>query len=316
MAARLTSVSVVVPVYNERESLRPLADELLATIRSLGREAEVIFVDDGSHDGSAEVLADLAAEEPEVAVVRLRRNFGKGEALAAGFREAQGDAVVTLDADLQDDPAEIPRLLDALEEGADMVSGWKRDRHDPWSKRAASRVFNSVTARVSGLPMHDLNCGLKAYRAEVVRALTLSGDLYRYIPVLAANEGFRVREVAVNHRPRAHGRSKYGIERYVRGFLDLLTIVFIGRFRQRPMHLFGGLGLLTTIAGLVISIYMAVLRFTGHGIGGRPLLLLGVLLIVVGIQLFTIGLVSELIQRNHMRSEVEEAATRVERVIR
>jgi glycosyltransferase involved in cell wall biosynthesis len=304
-----------VPVYNERESLRPLADELLPVVRGLDRDAEVILVDDGSTDGSAEVMADLAATEAEVTVVRLRRNFGKGAALMAGFAEARGEAVVTLDADLQDDPAEIPRMLEALEAGADLVSGWKRERRDPWTKRAASRVFNGVTARVSGLRLHDLNCGFKAYRAEVVRTLALTGDLYRYIPVLAANEGFRVQEIPVNHRPRRFGRSKYGLERYVRGLLDLMTIVFIGRFRQRPMHLFGGLGLVFTTVGLGISLYMAVLRLLGEGIGNRPLLLLGVLLIVVGIQLFTIGLVSELIQRNHLRSGTEEAATRVERVI-
>jgi glycosyltransferase involved in cell wall biosynthesis len=316
MAARLASVSVVIPVYDEREALRPLVDELLPQLRRLGRDVEVIFVDDGSRDGSGEVLADLASEEPEISVVRLRRNFGKGVALMAGFREAKGDAVITMDGDMQDDPAEIPRLLAGLEEGADLVTGWKRKRRDPVGKRAASRVFNGVTARMSGVPLHDLNSGLKAYRGEVVRSLALTGDLYRYIPVLAANEGFRVREIPVNHRPRRHGRSKYGLERYVRGFLDLLTILFIGRFRHRPMHLFGGLGLLVTMVGLGISVYMAVLRFTGHGIGNRPLLLLGVLGIVVGIQLFTIGLVSEMIQHNRMRTEDAEAATRVERVIR
>jgi glycosyltransferase involved in cell wall biosynthesis len=316
MAARLASVSVVIPVYDEREALRPLVDELLPQLRRLGRDVEVIFVDDGSRDGSGEVLADLASEEPEISVVRLRRNFGKDVALMAGFREAKGDAVITMDGDMQDDPAEIPRLLAGLEEGADLVTGWKRKRRDPVGKRAASRVFNGVTARMSGVPLHDLNSGLKAYRGEVVRSLALTGDLYRYIPVLAANEGFRVREIPVNHRPRRHGRSKYGLERYVRGFLDLLTILFIGRFRHRPMHLFGGLGLLVTMVGLGISVYMAVLRFTGHGIGNRPLLLLGVLGIVVGIQLFTIGLVSEMIQHNRMRTEDAEAATRVERVIR
>jgi glycosyltransferase involved in cell wall biosynthesis len=316
VGARLSSVSVVIPVYDERDSLRPLADQLLPVVRRLDRRVEVVFVDDGSRDGSAEVLADLAAAEPEVTVVRLRRNFGKGAALVAGFREATGEAVITMDADLQDDPAEIPRLLEALEEGADLVSGWKRDRRDPFGKRAASKVFNAVSTRMTGLDLHDLNCGLKAYRAEVVRSLALAGDTYRYIPVIAANAGFRVTELPVNHRPRLHGRTKYGLERYVRGLLDLLTILFIGRFRHRPMHLFGGLGLIFSTAGFVISAYMAVLRFTGHGIGGRPLLLLGALLIVVGIQLFTIGLVSEMIQRNHMRPERDEAETRVERVIR
>ncbi len=316
MAARLAFVSVVIPVYNERESVRPLAQELLVVLRDLGRRTEVLFVDDGSTDGTSEVLADLAAAEPEIAVVRLRRNFGKAAALMAGFREARGDAIVTIDGDLQDDPVEIPRLLAELEAGADLVSGWKRDRQDSWSKRAASRVFNGVTSRMSGVRLHDLNCGFKAYRAEVVRSLALTGDQYRYIPVLAANEGFRVSELPVNHRPRAFGRSKYGLERYVRGFLDLLTILFVGRFRQRPMHLFGGAGMLLIATGVVICAYLAVLWLAGEGIGDRPLLLLGVLMIVVGVQLFTIGLVSEMIQRYHLRPQDDEARSRVERVIR
>ena len=314
MGAPLSFVSVVIPVFDERESLRPLAAELLPALQALERRYEVIFVDDGSRDGSTEVLADLAAAEPEVRVVRLRRNFGKGAALMAGFREARGDAVVTLDADLQDDPAEIGRMLAVLEDGADLVSGWKENRQDPWTKRAASRVFNGVTARVSGLDLHDLNCGFKAYRAEVVRALALTGDLYRYIPVMAAAEGFRVRELSVNHRARRHGRSKYGLERYIRGFLDLLTIMFIGRFRSRPMHLFGGLGLLFCAIGVVIGAYLTALKLTGAAIGQRPLLLLSVLLIVVGIQLVTLGLISELITRNHLRRDVDEVASRVERI--
>jgi glycosyltransferase involved in cell wall biosynthesis len=314
VGAPLSFVSVVIPVFDERESLRPLAAELLPALQALERRYEVIFVDDGSRDGSTEVLADLAAAEPEVRVVRLRRNFGKGAALMAGFREARGDAVVTLDADLQDDPAEIGRMLAVLEDGADLVSGWKENRQDPWTKRAASRVFNGVTARVSGLDLHDLNCGFKAYRAEVVRALALTGDLYRYIPVMAAAEGFRVRELSVNHRARRHGRSKYGLERYIRGFLDLLTIMFIGRFRSRPMHLFGGLGLLFCAIGVVIGAYLTALKLTGAAIGQRPLLLLSVLLIVVGIQLVTLGLISELITRNHLRRDVDEVASRVERI--
>ncbi len=316
MAARLAFVSVVIPVYNERESVRPLSEELLQVLRGLGRRIEVLFIDDGSTDGTSEVLAELAAEEPEIAVVRLRRNFGKAAALMAGFREAQGDAIVTIDGDLQDDPSEIPRLLEELESGADLVSGWKRDRRDPWSRRAASAVFNGVTTRMSGLTLHDLNCGFKAYRAEVVRSLALTGDQYRYIPVLASAEGFRVSELAVNHRPRKYGRSKYGLERYLRGFLDLLTILFIGRFRQRPMHLFGGIGMVFIVVGVLISAYLSVLRLTGEAIGARPLLLLGVLLIVVGVQLFTIGLVSEMIQRYHLRPQDEEARSRVERVLR
>lgn len=309
------SVSVVVPVFNERESIGPLIDELLPVLASLEMPTEVVLVDDGSTDGTRAILEVLVEHHPSVRAVFLRRNFGKGAALMAGFREATSEVIVTIDGDLQDDPAEIPRLIAGIDEGADLVSGWKAERRDPWSKRAASKVFNAVTARVSGLALRDLNCGFKAYRREVVESLALTGDLYRYIPVLAATEGFKVQEVAVNHRPRRFGKSKYGLERYVRGLLDLVTIVFIGRFRNRPMHLFGGLGLLFALAGTAISAYMAVLRFMGQAIGTRPLLLLGVLLIVVGVQLVTIGLLSEMMQRNHLRRGVDEVASRVERVV-
>lgn len=304
-------------MHDERKSLRPLVDELLPVLDALPLErAEVILVDDGSADGSTELIRELAEEHPAVVGVELRRNFGKGVALLAGFREATGDAIVTMDGDQQDDPAEIPRLLEALAAGADLVSGWKAERRDPWSRRTASRLFNAATRRASGVRLHDLNCGLKAYRAEVVRTLPLTGDLYRFIPVLAAQEGFRVSELPVNHRPRAHGRSKYGLERYLRGFLDLLTILFVGRYGRRPMHLFGGLGLLSLMTGVLICAYLSVLRLSGEGIGTRPLLLLGVLLIVVGLQLLTIGLVTEMIQRFVLRSERDLTESRVRRTVR
>lgn len=309
-------VSVVVPVYNEHESVRPLSQELLGALRETGRDFEILFVDDGSDDGTAQELDRLADEIAEVGVVSLRRNFGKAVALMSGFREARGEVIVTIDGDLQDDPTEIPALLAELDAGSDLVSGWKRDRQDPWSRRAASKVFNGVTAKVTGSTLHDLNCGFKAYRAEVVRSLALTGDQYRYIPVLAQNEGFRVTEIPVNHRQRTFGRSKYGLERYLRGFLDLMTITFVGRYRHRPMHLFGGLGTVLMMVGVLICAYLAVLRFTGEGIGGRPLLLFGVLLIVVGVQLFTIGLVSEMLQRYHVRPQADEARSRVARVKR
>jgi glycosyltransferase involved in cell wall biosynthesis len=309
------SISVVIPVYDEQDSLEPLVEELVPVLRGLGRRWEVVFVDDGSRDRSREVLSRIVAVTPGCRLVALRRNFGKGAALMAGFRCATGDIVVTMDADLQDDPTEIPALIRTLEDGADLVSGWKAERRDPLSKRIPSRIFNGVTTRISGLELHDLNCGLKAYRSEVVRSLALSGDLYRYIPVMAAAEGFRVRELAVNHRPRRFGRSKYGWERYVRGFLDLLTIMFIGRFRWRPMHLFGGVGLLFGLVGTVISAYLAIVKLAGGSIGQRPLLILGVLLIVVGVQMFTVGLLSEMIQRNHLRRDVDEVEARIVRVV-
>jgi glycosyltransferase involved in cell wall biosynthesis len=308
-------VSVVIPVFDERDSLQALTDELLPVMHRLGTPFEVIFVDDGSRDGGDAVLAALAREHEAIRVVRLRSNFGKGAALTAGFREARGDVVITIDADLQDDPAEIPRLLAALDDGADLVSGWKQKRNDPWNKTVPSRVFNGVARRVSGVELHDLNCGFKAYRADVVRALAIPGEMYRFIPVIAASEGFRVAEVPVNHRARRHGRSKYGFERYLRGLLDLITISFVGRYRHRPMHFFGGMGLLLFLAGFAISLYLTIAKILGQAIGDRPLLILGVLLIVVGIQLFTIGLVSELIQRGRLRSEEDEAASRIERVI-
>ena len=234
-------ISVVVPVHDEERSVALLHEELAAALDPLGRPWEVVFVDDGSTDGTFAALTRLHAAHDDVRVVRLRRNFGKAAALQAGFEEAQGEVVVTIDGDLQDDPAEIPRLLAKLEEGFDLVSGWKTKRRDPLD--AADPVAASstrVTGRLSGLRLHDLNCGLKAYRAEVVRGLRIYGELHRFIPVLAHYRGFRVAELPVNHRPREHGRSRYGIERYVRGFLDLLTVTFMGRYRHRPLHLFGG----------------------------------------------------------------------------
>lgn len=308
------SLSVVIPVYNEHESLLPLWDELRAVLDGIGIPSDVVFVDDGSTDGSRGVLEELAAD-PRVTVIEQRRNFGKGAALMAGFRHASGDAVVTMDADLQDDPAEIPGMIADLEAGADLVSGWKETRRDPLSKRLPSKLFNAVTAKISGVKLHDQNCGLKAYRAAVVRNLSISGELYRYIPVMAAADGFVIKERSVNHRERRFGRSKFGFERYVRGLLDLLTIMFIGRFRWRPMHLFGGLGLVSTVLGTVTCLYLLVEKLLGHAIGDRPLLQLGVLLVVVGVQLFTFGLVSEMIQRNHMRRDIDEVDARIGRII-
>jgi dolichol-phosphate mannosyltransferase len=292
-------ISVVVPVYNEERSVALLFDELHSALQQVGQPWEAIFVDDGSSDGTFAALTRLHAAHENVVVIRLRRNFGKAAALASGFDKAQGETVITIDGDLQDDPAEIPRLLAKLEEGFDLVSGWKSRRRDPWSRRLMSRIANSVTGWVSGIRLHDMNCGFKAYRAEVVHGLRLYGELHRYIPVLAYHRGYRIAELPVNHRPREHGRSRYGPERYLRGFLDLLTVSFIGRYRHRPLHLFGGLGLVLGLVGSAILVYMAVLKVMGHAIGGRPLLLLGVLLVVVGLQFFSLGLISEMITSQH-----------------
>jgi glycosyltransferase involved in cell wall biosynthesis len=292
-------VSVVVPVHDEERTVALLFDELQSALDPLGQPWETVFVDDGSTDGSFAALTRLHDAHDNVRVVRLRRNFGKAAALAAGFANAEGDIVVTIDADLQDDPAEIPRLLAKLDEGFDLVSGWKAHRRDPITRRALSRIFNWVTGRVSGLRLHDLNCGLKAYRAEVVQGLRLYGELHRFIPVLAHYRGHRIAELPVNHRPREHGRSRYGVERYIRGFLDLLTVSFIGRYRYRPLHLFGGLGLGLGALGMAVLVYLTVLKIGGEAIGRRPLLILGVLLVVVGLQFFSLGLISELITSQH-----------------
>jgi glycosyltransferase involved in cell wall biosynthesis len=292
-------ISVVVPLYNEENSLDELYREISAALEPHGRPFEVIFVDDGSTDGSARVLSQLHDEATNVVVVHLRRNFGKAVALQAGFLEAQGDIVVTIDADLQDDPAEIPQLLAKLDDGFDLVSGWKTRRNDPWSRRVLSRLFNWTTAVVSGVHLHDVNCGLKAYRAEALRGIRLYGELHRFIPVLAAYRGFRVAEIPVNHRPRQHGRSRYGLNRYLRGLFDLVTVTFMGRYRHRPLHLFGGIGLLMGLAGFLILLYLTVIRIGGGAIGHRPLLTLGVLLIVVAFQFISLGLLSELITSQH-----------------
>jgi glycosyltransferase involved in cell wall biosynthesis len=296
-------VSVVVPLLDEEATLAALYDQVRAALDPTLDEWEIVFVDDGSTDGSYRELVRLHAAHPNVRVVRLRRNFGKAAALRAGFDVARGDVIVTMDADLQDDPAEIPRLLD---EDYDVVSGWKCDRHDPLVRRVVSRVYNGVTAFVTGVRLHDMNCGLKAYRAEVLESVRLYGERHRFVPVLAHHAGFRVTELPVNHRPRLNGRSRFGIERYLRAPFDLLTILFMGRYRYRPLHLFGGIGFGLGLAGGAILLYLTAIKVGGASIGGRPLLLLGILLVVVGIQLFSLGLVGEMLTGHHE----EKAAAR------
>ena len=310
-------LSVVIPVFNEERSVALLYEELQAALDPLDDTWEAVYVDDGSTDGSFAALTRLHSRAGNVRVVRLRRNFGKASALAAGFANARGEIVVTIDGDLQDDPAEIPRLLAKLDEGYDLVSGWKTKRRDPLTRRIPSRIFNAVAGRISGLRLHDMNCGFKAYRAEVVRGLVLYGELHRFIPVLAHDQGYRVTELAVNHRPREHGRSRYGLERYLRGFLDLLTVSFMGRYRHRPLHLFGGLGLLLGAAGFAVLAYLTVVKLMGHAIGQRPLLTLGVLLVVVGLQFFSLGLISEMITSHHEERALarEQQAAHVEEIL-
>lgn len=290
-------VSVLIPVKDEEATLATLVSEIDAAFATLPDTGyEVIFVDDGSTDTSWQVMKQLAADNPRVRALKLRRNFGKAAALAAAVDEARGERVVTMDADLQDDPAEVPRLLAELDDGADLVSGHKADRKDPLGKRIPSKFFNMMTNVMTGLKINDHNCGLKAARTEVYRRVPLYGELHRYIPALAHQTGYQVRELAVNHRAREHGKSKYGLERYVRGAIDLLTVMTITKYGRRPAHLFGGIGLLSALIGFVTLAYLTVVKlFGGEAIGDRPLLMLGILLVILGVQLISIGLIAEIV---------------------
>lgn len=289
-------VSVVVPVFNEAESIIVLHQELTKVLAQVPCEGyEFIFVDDGSRDRSFAMLEQLHAEDDHVRVIQFRRNFGKSAALAAGFRVASGDVVFTLDGDLQDNPAEIPHFLDMLDTGYDLVSGWKYPRYDPLTKTLPSSVFNFVTRAMTGVKLHDFNCGFKAYSYPVTQEIRLYGELHRYTPILAHYKGFCVGEIKVSHRPRKFGRSKYGFKRFARGFFDLLTVLFLGQYTWRPLHLFGWAGLIALVLGILVNLYLTVLWFQGRGpIGDRPLLTLGVLLITVGIQFFSFGLLTEM----------------------
>jgi glycosyltransferase involved in cell wall biosynthesis len=296
-------ISVVVPLYNERSSLELLHQELQGVLGPLG-EHEILFVDDGSTDGSREVLEGLAAADPSVVVIRFRRNFGKSAALDAAFRRVHGEVVITMDADLQDDPAEIPALIAALRQrDLDLVSGWKQKRRDPLSKRLPSRIFNWATRLVSGLPLHDFNCGLKAYRMEVVRTLRVHGELHRYIPAMAHWAGFRVGEQVVNHRPRRFGRTKFGASRFLHGFLDLLTVKFLHSYVANPLHFFGLFGFAILGIGVVLNLYLLEEWLRTHAIGQRPLLFLAVMMVIVGIQFISFGLLGEMMAREPKEGE-------------
>lgn len=288
-------LSVVVPLFNEAESLPHLYLALDAALALNPEGSELIFVDDGSTDGSFEVLKALRSKDERVKIIQLRGNRGKAAALAIGFRQAQGEIIVTLDADLQDDPKEIPRFLAKLEEGYDLVSGWKARRQDPWTRRALSAIFNRVTAFMTGLRIHDFNCGFKAYRRAVINELRLHGELHRFIPALANWRGFRVAEIEVEHHPRQYGRSKYGMERIPRGFFDLLTVIMLTHYTAKPLHLFGLLGVFLGLAGFGIIGYLSVGWFLGTWIGARPLFLIGAVLLIAGIQLVSFGLMAEMI---------------------
>jgi glycosyltransferase involved in cell wall biosynthesis len=307
MAIQDVQLSVVVPVFDEVEALPALHAELVEALEGIGRPAEVIYVDDGSRDGSSELLEKLHLERPDlVRVVGLRRNFGKSGALAAGFDAARGGLVATLDADGQDVPGELPRLLTTLEvDGYDLVCGWRRDREDRFAKRLQSRLYNAVTRRLTGLPLHDFNTGFKLFRAEVVEELPLYGEFHRFVPVLADDLGFRVGEVAVQHRSRRAGRTKYlSIGRFPKTMLDLMTVLFLTRFADRPLYLFGGAGAVLAVAGFVILTYLSILRIVfDAGIGQRPLLMLGVLAFLVGVQLVGTGFIGDVMRHSWARDQ-------------
>lgn len=292
-------LSIVIPAYNEAESLPILLEQIQVALKTHAYHcAEVIFINDGSTDATAAILDALSMETQPlpVRVIHFKHNRGKAEALTAGFAAATGDIVITMDADLQDDPNEIPKLLETLNNGNyDVVSGWKYPRKDPLEKRAFSFVFNRVTTFSTGVKLHDMNCGFKAYRAEVVKELHLYGDLHRYIPILAHQAGYRVGEVKVKHRPRRFGVSKYGFKRIPKGFFDLFTVLFLTKYLKRPLHVFGTIGGLVASLGILIGLYLTVLWIVEGGVGFRPLLMLSVLMIILGIQFFSIGLLGELV---------------------
>ncbi|MEL7834121.1 glycosyltransferase family 2 protein [Fodinibius sp. Rm-B-1B1-1] len=298
-------LSVVVPLLDEEESIQELTSQLHEVLD--GTYAyEIIFVDDGSTDQSWEKIKKVSKQNTLVSGIRLQRNYGKSSALQAGFEEAQGEFIATMDADLQDDPCEIPEMVAQLKENdLHLVSGWKKKRHDPISKTVPSRFFNKVTSLVTGIKLNDFNCGLKVYRREVIDHIYLYGELHRYIPFLAKLEGYdRIGEKVVKHHPRKYGETKFGISRFMHGFLDLLTLLFVNRYLQRPMHFFGTLGFLFLILGGAINTYLSIDKiFFGHPIGDRPLLLLGVMLMVLGAQIFSIGFLGELIQKRNEKQQ-------------
>jgi len=295
-------LSIVIPAYEEAASLPELTDRIRGALDETDWTYEVWIVDDGSSDDTWQVVQQLHGEDERVLGLRFQRNYGKSAALAVGFDSARGAYVVTMDADLQDDPAEIPGLVEKLEEGYDLVSGWKQHRQDPLTKTIPSRFFNWVTRMASGLPLHDFNCGLKAYRREVVESVDVYGELHRYIPLLARWAGYRrITEKPVQHHARKYGETKFGVKRFIKGFLDFVTVVFLTRFAVRPMHFFGALGTFTFGTGFLINLWLTIDKLVfGNPLGDRPLLLLGLLLILFGAQMFTTGLLGEMIIQPRM----------------
>ena len=304
-------ISVIIPVFNEIGSLPELMDQL-RKILHIYKKWEILFVDDGSTDGSTEFLNDLSRKDEKVTLIQFHRNYGKSAALAEGFKRTKGEYLITMDADLQDDPAEIPNLMKKLEEGFDLVSGWKKERKDPISKRFPSKIFNYVTRIMTGVKIHDFNCGLKIYRKAVIKTLDLYGGRHRYIPALAGHNKFRISEIQVNHRPRIHGVTKYGGSRLFHGFFDLISIIFMNRYTQQPLHLFGFFGLFCGLASLTVELYVIGRKiFSGHSFYEHlALMLFGAMLFILGLWFFSIGLIAEMITRG-----AQEKESRVKQII-
>ena len=297
-------ISVVIPVYNEVESVEQLYKELIKVLSSFD-SYQIIFVDDGSSDGSVNVIQEIVENDINTNIIQFHRNYGKSAALGEGFKNADGEYIVTMDADLQDDPKEVPNLIAKLEEGFDLVSGWKKDRKDPLSKKIPSKFFNFITRLFTGVKIHDFNCGLKIYRQSVVKTLEIYGGRHRYIPALAGYKNFKVTEIIVNHRPRLYGETKYGGSRMFHGFFDLISIVFLSKYTQSPLYFFGKIGLYTFLSGVGIEIYIIYLKYALNEPFAKhmALLMLGVLIIVIGIQFFSIGLVGEMIANSNQYKE-------------
>ncbi len=287
-------ISFVIPVYNEEENIPVLSAQLKSELKKLPYQYEIIFINDGSTDQTLKVLQQLEKKDSHLKIISFRKNLGKADALNEGFLTASGDFVITMDGDLQDGPENIPDLISKLDEGFDMVVGWKKERHDPLGKRLPSKIFNLVVGNFTGLHLHDFNCGLKIMKKEVAREIYLYGDMHRFIPVLAHQRGFKVTEIPVAHHPRRFGSSKYGWARLIKGYLDLLTVLFLGKYSQRPLQFFGVLGMGGIVVGIILGVYLSVLHFGGESIGRRPLLILMMLLIITGLQLLSIGLMAEM----------------------
>ena len=299
------ALSVVIPLYNEEESIPSLYTRLTAALEEYGRPFEAIIIDDGSSDRSFELLADIARKDTRYKIIRLRRNFGQTAAFSAGFDAARGDVIITMDADLQNDPADIPLLMSKIEEGYDIVSGWRKDRQDRFlDRKLPSMIANHMISNVTDVRLHDYGCSLKAYRRDLLQHVRLYGEMHRFIPALAVQVGGTVTEVPVNHHARQYGSSKYGISRTIRVMLDLITVWFLGTYATRPIHVFGGMGLLSTFLGVLLGVYLTFVKLFMHeNIGSRPLLMLAVLLVVVGVQLITMGLLGEMIIRTYYESQ-------------